>query len=111
MPIYEYECMECGHDFSVLILNKLEEKSLGCEGCGSTSLKKLISRVCYHSSEADRIDAFDPNARQTDSFYRDTRNIGLAAQKRAKQMGVDLGGKFETKLEKLRVNPSTVMDE
>ena len=111
MPIYEYECAECGFEFSSLILNKIEEDCLTCKGCGGKSLKKLISRVCYHASEADRVEAFNPAAKQPDSFYRDTRNIGLGAKKRAQRMGVDLGSQFESKLEKLRTNPSSVTEE
>ena len=81
--------------------------------CGSVSKfgdeKKLISRVAYHVSETDRLAAFDPNAPQSDSFYKDSRNIGLSAKKRVQQMGVDLGSGFESKLEKLRTDPGSVL--
>ena len=73
-------------------------------------MTRLISRVAYHASEADRLAAYDPSAPQSDSFYKDTRNIGLQAKKRAQQMGVDLGSGFETKLDKLRRDPGSVFD-
>jgi hypothetical protein len=88
-----------------------EEKGLVCPKCGGRRLKKLISRVAYHVSEQDRLDAYDPSAPKSDSFYGDSRNIGLHAKKRAKQMGVDLGGGFEEKLEKLRTDPGSVLKE
>jgi len=37
-----------------------------------------------------------------ESFYRDSRNVGLWAKKRAKEMGVDLGSQFEETVEKAR---------
>ena len=48
---------------------------------------------------------------KTDSFYRDSRNIDLHAEKRAKQMGVDLGDGFRQRLEKLRTDPGGVLKD
>ena len=109
MPIYEYECMACGTQFQALIMKKEEEETLICQECGKRDLKRLISRAVYHASEQDRLEAFDPNAPKDDSFYKDSRNIGLHAKKRAQQLGVDLGKSFEEKLEKLRTDPGSVM--
>lgn len=72
-------------------------------------MKRLISRVHHHGSEEERLAAYDPSAAKEDGFFRDSRNIGLAAKKRARQMGVDLGKGFEEKLEKLRTDPGSVI--
>ncbi|RLB17113.1 MAG: hypothetical protein DRG82_07445 [Deltaproteobacteria bacterium] len=111
MPIYEYRCLECGTTFQQLILHKREEEQLCCPDCGEKKLQKLISRVAYHVSEADRLAEYRPGTRQDDSFYKDSRNIGLQAKKRAQQMGVDLGSGFEEKLEKLRTDPGSVIKD
>jgi len=111
MPIYEYACNGCEKTFQELILRKEDEKNLLCPDCGSSNLKRLISRVTYHVSEGDRLATFDPNSRRDDSFYKDTRNIGLQAKKRAQQMGVDLGDSFEGKLDKLRTDPGSVIKD
>ena len=111
MPIFEYHCHGCEGEFQLLILKKQEEEQLVCPVCGSRSLKKLISRVVFHVGEQDRIDAFDPSAKKSDAFYRDSRNIGLEAKKRAQQMGLNLGSDFETKLEKLRTDPGSVLKD
>ena len=111
MPIYEYRCRDCEKQFQYLIIKRSEEVELECPGCGGRDLKRLISRVVYHASEQERLGAFDPAARHSDSFYRDTRNIGLHAKKRAQQMGVNLGSGFEEKLEKLRTDPSSVVKD
>jgi len=111
MPLYEYECNQCRRQFQSLLLKKEEEKDLVCPKCGGQDLKRLISRVAYHVSEADRLGAYDPRAPKDDSFYKDSRNIGLDAKKRARQMGVDLGKGFEEKLEKLRTDPGSVLKD
>jgi putative FmdB family regulatory protein len=111
MPLYEYECQNCGKIFQSLVLKREEEKTLKCPGCAGADLKRLISRVAYHVSESDRLSSYDPTSRQSDSFYRDSRNIGLSAQKRAKQMGVDLGSAFDEKLDRLRTDPSSVLKD
>ena len=111
MPIYEYQCLGCDCEFQKLILKKEEEKELTCPKCGGRDMKRIISKVAYHLSEGDRLSSFDPSARQTDSFYSDTRNIGLSAQKKAQEMGVDLGKGFSEKLERLRTDPGSVFKE
>ena len=111
MPIYEYQCFGCKGEFQYLVMQKEEEEHLACPECGSRNLKKLVSRVVHHVSEQDRLEAFDPTAPKSDSFYNDSRNIGLHAKKRAKQMGVDLGSGFENKLEKLRTDPGSAIKD
>jgi putative FmdB family regulatory protein len=111
MPIYEYRCEACKREFQSLVIKKEDEQGLTCPDCGGARLVKLISRVSYHVSEGDRLAAYDPKAVQSDSFYRDSRNIGLNAKKRAQDMGVDLGGQFEEKLEKLRTDPGSVLKD
>ncbi|PJB39442.1 MAG: hypothetical protein CO107_00135 [Deltaproteobacteria bacterium CG_4_9_14_3_um_filter_51_14] len=109
MPIYEYECTGCRARTQVLIMARDEEEDLHCAACGAKSLKRIISRVAYHVSEGERLSKYDPGSRKDDSFYKDSRNIGLHARKRAAQMGVDLGKGFEEKLEKLRTDPGSVI--
>ena len=109
MPIYEYECLTCESRFQSLVMKEAEEKKLLCPSCGKGKKKRLISRVAYHVSEQDRLDAFNPSDSREDAFFKDSRNIGLSAKKRAQKMGADLGVGFEEKLEKLRTDPGSVI--
>ena len=102
MPLFEYECKACGHQFMQLILKAEEEKKLACPECSKKRLKKLISRCAYHQSEADRLAGFDDSRPQGLEFYKDSRNVGLKAQKMAQKAGVDLGDQFQETLEKAR---------
>jgi len=46
MPIYEYRCDACGHEFEQI--QKISEDSLQeCPDCGETALKKLVSAAGF----------------------------------------------------------------
>lgn len=103
MPIYEYHCQKCGKDQSVLLLSQRETTTQPrCKYCGARRLTRLLSRFSYHTSEAARVNDFDTSASRNESFYRDSRNVGLWAKKRAKELGVDLGPQFEETVERAR---------
>lgn len=61
-----------------------------------------MSSFAVVATESARLANFDPAKPRGDDFYRDSRNVGLWAKKRAQQMGVDLGPKFEATVEKAR---------
>ena len=102
MPIYEYHCRACGRDQSLLFLSQAEIKQARCKFCKSRRLTRVLSRFAYHQGEASRLQDFDTSAPRNESFYRDSRNVGLWAKKRAQEMGVDLGSQFEETVEKAR---------
>ena len=46
MPIYEYYCEACGHEFEVM--QKITEKPIRkCEECGKMKAKRSISRTSF----------------------------------------------------------------
>ena len=46
MPIYEYHCLDCGHEFD--LLQKFSDPpATTCPSCSGT-VKKLISRSAFH---------------------------------------------------------------
>jgi hypothetical protein len=61
-----------------------------------------MSSFAVVTSEASRLKEFDASKPRDESFYRDSRNVGLWAKKRAREMGVDLGPKFEETVDKAR---------
>ena len=61
-----------------------------------------MSSFAVVESESSRLASFDASKPRDESFYRDSRNVGLWAKKRAKEMGVDLGPKFDATVEKAR---------
>ena len=61
-----------------------------------------MSSFAVVESESSRLANFDTSAPRDDSFYRDSRNVGLWAKKRARDLGVDLGSQFDATVEKAR---------
>jgi len=43
MPIYEYQCENCGKRTEILHKRLEEKEPIICPNCGSTEMKKLIS--------------------------------------------------------------------
>jgi putative FmdB family regulatory protein len=40
MPIYEYRCGDCGHEFELLVL---KSTTLACARCASANLERMLS--------------------------------------------------------------------
>ena len=102
MPIYEYECGACERIASHVLLGSKRRLRPACPHCGSAKTKRVMSSFAVVATEASRLAEFDTSKPRDESFYRDSRNVGLWAKKRAKQMGMDLGPQFEATVEKAR---------
>lgn len=102
MPIYEYRCKECNREFSELFLNLKEAGKVRCKYCSSRSLSKLISSFSVHQTEESRLENFDTSKHKGDGYYKDSRNVGLWAKKRMRELGVDLGPKMDEIVERGR---------
>lgn len=46
MPLYDYECLECGERFEALVRNSITP---ACPGCQGSNLKQLISMFAVDS--------------------------------------------------------------
>jgi putative FmdB family regulatory protein len=56
VPVYEYTCNTCNRKFSVLVRVVATTESLACPICGSTDLRKLMSRFAFTRSEEEILD-------------------------------------------------------
>jgi putative FmdB family regulatory protein len=43
MPIYEYQCVECGEQFEKLVRSSAPADSVTCPKCGSKNVQKKLS--------------------------------------------------------------------
>jgi putative FmdB family regulatory protein len=109
MPIYEYRCEVCSRLTAQLVFKPAEATPPACRACGSAQTRRVLSGFAYHRSEASRLAEFDASASNHPDFYKDSRNVGLWAKKRAQDMGVDLGPSFEETVEKARTGK--ILDE
>lgn len=68
MPIYEYECPQCGHRFEYLVLKSTPAAE--CPSCGQKELKQLVS-LCAMSSESIKEANFESAQRKASAVYKD----------------------------------------
>lgn len=102
MAIYEYRCVGCGREFDRLVLRQHAAAAPACPCCRGLEVIRRFSRFAVHCSEASRLADFDATRARDPDFYRDTRNVGLGAKRRAQQLGVDMGGRLDEIVEKAR---------
>ena len=70
MPIYEYRCQQCGHQFEWLV--RSDEKP-ACPSCGRRKLTKQLSVPAAHTAGANDspCPAREAGACQVSSCFRD----------------------------------------
>ena len=85
MPIYEYECGNCGHRLESI--QKFSDEPLtDCPECQQTALKKLVSAAAFH---------LKGNGWYVTDFRGDKKGDG-----KAKDDSADTGSSKETKSDK-----------
>ena len=47
MPMYEFKCEACEHEFEELVLGQRDRK-IPCPKCGSDNTHRLLSASCVH---------------------------------------------------------------
>lgn len=50
MPIYEFQCKDCGTVFAKLVIKKDTKRKIECTVCKSTNVEKKISTISNISS-------------------------------------------------------------
>ena len=63
MPIYEYLCIKCGHQFEELVMSDEEEKEVKCPECGSKKRERVFSSFSMNTSDPEKF-ATDPSAQK-----------------------------------------------
>lgn len=57
MPIYEYACNKCKHEFEELVYG---DEIPACPKCGSNKTQKLMSCCAFNSGGSDSYDNYSP---------------------------------------------------
>ena len=91
MPIYEFVCQDCAKLTSVFVRTTRSHVSATCSHCGSTAMKRAVSRVSIGRTESQIMEQYGmPEPGQGPDAYKDPRQIGRWVEKRFDEMGMDL---------------------
>ncbi|PIX75902.1 MAG: hypothetical protein COZ38_03165 [Rhodocyclales bacterium CG_4_10_14_3_um_filter_68_10] len=52
MPIYEFRCPRCGHQFEDLVFRQSEIQELSCPRCGNQDVSQLLSTFSSSKGQA-----------------------------------------------------------
>ncbi len=102
VAVYEYRCSECGTRLGITSPIGSHVVPEVCPGCQVGSLRRVFSGVAFHHSGMSRRENVDTSRPADESWYRDSRNVGVRTEAKLKQMGVDLGDGFREVVEKAR---------
>jgi putative FmdB family regulatory protein len=98
MPIYEYQCEECGSRSTFLVL-KAEGFQPVCKKCGGANLTKLISRVAFLRSDEERMERLADPSRLGDLDENDPGSMARWMKRMGKEVGEDMGEDFDEMVE------------
>jgi len=102
MPVYEFFCPNCRKKSSLLVRSSSSFKPK-CSICGSTDVARVISTFAYHKSLSTMYeDSGEPGNFESPNYYKDPRNIGRWAEKKFKDMGMEVPGEIKQKIQAAR---------
>jgi putative FmdB family regulatory protein len=67
MPIYEYQCSECSHQFEIIHGAAEKDGKIHCPKCGDTRIQRMISSFAcggFKDSTAPSVSACGPTPRR-----------------------------------------------
>jgi putative FmdB family regulatory protein len=62
MPLYDFHCRRCNHDFEALV--RPQDPPAKCPSCDSTDVERLLSGFALHTDDRRAAAALDSRRRQ-----------------------------------------------
>lgn len=87
MPIYEYQCEKCSRTTSVLTTRISEKASAVCKHCGSTKMRRIMSRFAMPKSEDARLDSLTDPSHLSGYDESDPKSVARMMRKMGREMG------------------------
>ena len=101
MPIYEYLCPTCNGRFQKLVQGFSDPPGLACPRCGSTDVRRAVSRVAVLKSEEARADSLGDASMFAGLDENDPRSIARWAKKLGKELGEDAGEDWDEMVDQM----------
>jgi putative FmdB family regulatory protein len=96
MPVYEFACNQCGAPVSVFVRSMSSPVNGTCGRCGSSDLRRLVSRFAViRSSGSGGLDSLDEASLMEGFDENDPRAMAAWMRKMQREMGEDAGPEFD----------------
>ena len=92
MPIYEYQCEKCRRLTSVLTMRVSERADAKCRHCGSSAMRRVMSRFATPRGEEARMDALADPSNFGDFDENDPKSVARLMRKMGREMGDEFAG-------------------
>jgi putative FmdB family regulatory protein len=108
MPIYEYQCAECGQKARKLWRSfaAVDDASLECPRCGAHRFQRLVSRVAFVRSEDTRLEDLSDPANLAGLDEEDPRSLGRWLRKMSSETGEEMPPEFDEVIDRLESGQS-----
>ena len=103
MPIYEFGCRSCGIKCTIFTRSVSQQFDAVCSSCGGTDLVRLVGGFAHHKSmQTIHEESGDPTMLPGSDYYKDPRNIGRWAEKRFKDMNMEMPSSVQNMIQAAR---------
>jgi len=91
MPIYEYQCENCGKISEFLVMKREEIFSPQCKRCKSKKMSRVLSKVRVIRSEESRMESLADPSKWGDLDEKDPKSMAKMMKRLGKEFGEELG--------------------
>ena len=107
MPIYEYGCLACRKRSSIFVRSVNATVEAKCEHCGSTKVRRLLSRFAVHRGAVN----LDDDSALESFDESDPRAMARLMRQMGEEAGEDMGPEMEEMISRLEAgeDPEAVM--
>ena len=91
MPIYEYQCKDCGKISEFLLIKTDEAFIPQCKRCKSKKMSRVLSKVRVIRSEESRMESLADPSKWGGLDEKDPKSMAKWMKKMGKEMGEEMG--------------------
>ncbi len=91
MPIYEFQCEDCGKISEFLVIKTDEKVTLQCKRCKGKKMSRVLSRVRVIRSEESRMESLADPSKWGDLDEKDPKSMAKMMKRMGKEFGEEMG--------------------
>src|SRR5512138_2821647 len=107
MPTYDFLCNACKQRFDVFMtFDEYGKKTVTCTHCGSTDVRRRITKVRIAKSEESRMESMADEFSGIEGLENDPKAMGRMMRKMGKEMGEEAPPEFDEVVDRLESGQS-----